>query len=149
MSEDTPLYTRLAAAYVRGKLRQIAGVDRVLLDLPLESLDDAQLEQIIRLGRAHELRLHRFKRTMGLPRVAKVLGVLKAMRQPSCWISAVGGEHFSGRYSTRFRGRQSRRSIRSTTASPISRPFTMVALHRSPQSTVMPRICRSAIGNST
>ncbi len=79
MSEDTPLYIHLAAAYVRGKLRHSVSVDPALLDLPLESLDATQLEQIIQLGRDHELRLHRFKRTMGLPRVAKVLGVLKAL----------------------------------------------------------------------
>jgi ubiquinone/menaquinone biosynthesis C-methylase UbiE len=79
MSEDTPLYTHLAAAYVRGKLRHGLAVDPALLNLPLESLDDAQLERLIQLGRFHELRLHRFKRTMRLPRVAKVLGVLKAL----------------------------------------------------------------------
>jgi SAM-dependent methyltransferase len=79
MSQDIPLYTRLAAAYVRGKLRQAPGVDRTLVDPPLESLVDAQLDQLILLGRAHELRLHRFKRTMSLPRVAKVLGALKGI----------------------------------------------------------------------
>ena len=79
MSEDTQLYTRLAAAYVRGKLRNTPGVDHALADVPLDSLDHAKLETLVRLGRAHELRLHRFKRTMGLPRVAKVLGVLKGI----------------------------------------------------------------------
>jgi 2-polyprenyl-3-methyl-5-hydroxy-6-metoxy-1,4-benzoquinol methylase len=79
MSENTPLYIQLAAAYVRGKLGHISGIDRALLDLPLEALDDAQLEALVQLGRAHELRLHRFKRTMGLPRVAKVLGMLKGI----------------------------------------------------------------------
>jgi ubiquinone/menaquinone biosynthesis C-methylase UbiE len=75
MIDDTPLYARLAAAYVRGKLGQQASID----DLPLETLDEAQLTQLIQLGRAHSLRLHRFKRTMGLPRVAKVLGILKGI----------------------------------------------------------------------
>jgi 2-polyprenyl-3-methyl-5-hydroxy-6-metoxy-1,4-benzoquinol methylase len=79
MREDTPLYTRLTAAYVRGKLRHIPGVDHALVDVPLDSLDDAQFETLVRLGRAHELQLQRFKRTMGLPRVAKVLGVLKGI----------------------------------------------------------------------
>jgi hypothetical protein len=64
---------------VRGKLRQITAVDPALLDAPLASLGDDQLEMLIRLGRAHELRLHRFKRTMGLARVAKVLGALKGI----------------------------------------------------------------------
>lgn len=76
---DTPLYTLLAAAYVRGALPDLAGVNVALLRLPLESLDDVQLDQLIMLGRAHGLRLHRFKRTMGLPRVGKVLGILKGL----------------------------------------------------------------------
>jgi 2-polyprenyl-3-methyl-5-hydroxy-6-metoxy-1,4-benzoquinol methylase len=79
MSEETPLYTRLAAAYVRGKLADAAGGDPALFDTPLNALDDGQLDALVRLGRAAELRLHRFKRTMGLPRVAKVLGVLKGI----------------------------------------------------------------------
>ena len=79
MREDPLLYTRLAAAYVRGKLRHTSGVDQALIDVPLDALDDAQLEALVQLGRAHELRLHRFKRTMGLPRVAQVLGMLKGI----------------------------------------------------------------------
>jgi hypothetical protein len=79
MNEDTQLYTRLAAAYVRGKLRHAPGADQALIDMPLDTLDDAQLETLVQLGRAHALRLHRFKRTMGLPRVIKVLGVLKGI----------------------------------------------------------------------
>lgn len=81
MSEDTktPLYTRLAAAYVRGSLRAASGLDPVLFAAPLDTLDDAQCDAILALGRARELRLHRFKRTMGLARVAKVLGVLRGL----------------------------------------------------------------------
>lgn len=32
------------------------------------------------MGRSHGLRLHRFKRTMGLPRVQKVLGILRSLQ---------------------------------------------------------------------
>lgn len=71
-AEETPLYIRLAAAYVRGRL----GVPS---DLPLSELDDADLQELVRLGRERGLRLHRFKRTMGLARVARVLGVLKGI----------------------------------------------------------------------
>jgi ubiquinone/menaquinone biosynthesis C-methylase UbiE len=77
--DDTPLYTRLAAAYVRGKLARASDVDRALFDPPLDTLDDAQRDALITLGRSRALRLHRFKRTMGLPRVAKVLGALKGI----------------------------------------------------------------------
>ena len=59
------LYTELAAAYVRGSL---AGTDPVA--------DEAAL---ISLGRAAGLKLHRFKRTMDLPRVKAVLGILKGL----------------------------------------------------------------------
>ena len=78
MSADStpPLYTRLAAAYVRGSLRDEGGLDQALFAAPLGALDDAQYASLIAFGRTRALRLHRFKRTMGLARVAKVLGVL-------------------------------------------------------------------------
>jgi trans-aconitate methyltransferase len=78
---EPPLFERLAAAYVRGSLgeRGVVLPDPRLLDAPLDVLDESQLQQLVTLGRTHELRLHRFKRTMGLPRVAKVLGVLRGL----------------------------------------------------------------------
>lgn len=47
---------------------------------PLDDLAPDELEALIVLGRAHGLRLHRFKRTMGLPRVQKVLGILRGLQ---------------------------------------------------------------------
>jgi hypothetical protein len=48
--DGTPLYTRLAAAYVRGKLAHVLDVDRALFDPPLDTLDDAQRDALITLG---------------------------------------------------------------------------------------------------
>ena len=79
MIDEPALYTRLAAAYVRGKHGQVPEIDLSLYDAPLDTLDAAQLAALVRIGRAAGLRLHRFKRTMGLPRVAKVLGALKGI----------------------------------------------------------------------
>src|SRR5687767_2195279 len=79
MIDEPALYTRLAAAYVRAKYGQAPETDLSLFDAPLDALDAAQLAALVRIGRAAGLRLHRFKRTMGLPRVAKVLGALKGI----------------------------------------------------------------------
>jgi len=76
---DTIVCTLVLNALSRSNRAKVLARIHALLDLPLEWLDDAQLETLILLGRAHGLRLHRFKRTMGLPRVAKVLGVLKSI----------------------------------------------------------------------
>jgi ubiquinone/menaquinone biosynthesis C-methylase UbiE len=77
---DELLFTRLAAAYVRGSAPRPAGEgDPALFDAPLDQLDADQQLALIALGRAAGLRLHRFKRTMGLPRVAKVLGLLRGL----------------------------------------------------------------------
>jgi SAM-dependent methyltransferase len=77
---DPPIFERLAAAYVRGALRGSATPEAAaLLDAPLETLSDTDLAALARLGRAHGLRLHRFKRTMGLPRVHAVLGALRGI----------------------------------------------------------------------
>jgi SAM-dependent methyltransferase len=80
MSDDaTPLFARLAAAFVRGALADYPVADAALFAAPLAELDDEQCAALIALGRGRELRLHRFKRTMGLPRVAKVLGILRGL----------------------------------------------------------------------
>jgi SAM-dependent methyltransferase len=79
MDDESYLYIRLAAAYVRGKCNPALAIDAALFEAPLDTLDDAQLEALIQIGHAERLRLHRFKRTMGLPRVAKVLGMLKGI----------------------------------------------------------------------
>lgn len=79
---DDLLFARLAAAYVRGKLAHMIDPplsDPALSDPPLAALSDEQQAALLALGRAHGLRMHRFKRTMGLPRVAKVLGILRGL----------------------------------------------------------------------
>jgi ubiquinone/menaquinone biosynthesis C-methylase UbiE len=58
-------YTELAAAYVRGKMPEAA---------PLAA------DELIRLGARAGLRLHKFKRAADLPRVRKVLGLLRGLR---------------------------------------------------------------------
>ena len=54
-----------------------------LLDTSLEELSEAQLDALIAAGLAAGLRLHRFKRTMGLPRVRKTLGALRGLAPES------------------------------------------------------------------
>jgi SAM-dependent methyltransferase len=76
-------YERLAAAYVRGALpRGAHGSAAALYAAPLDALGEADLVHLLEAGRAAGLRLHRFKRTMALPRVARVLGILRGL-QPS------------------------------------------------------------------
>ena len=59
---DSRYYTELAAAFVRGRLG-IQGLDP---------------DECIELGKQRGLRIHKFKRT-GLPRVVKVIGILKGL----------------------------------------------------------------------
>lgn len=67
-SRDDRYFTALAAAFVRGKL----GAGMAL------SPDD-----LLQRGRESGLRLHKFKRQTGLPRVRKVLGLLRALEPES------------------------------------------------------------------
>jgi len=71
-------YLDLACAFVRGRLgedavreggAQVGGLDQ-----------RAEQMRIFLLGLQAGLRLHRFKRTMDLPRVARVLGILRGAR---------------------------------------------------------------------
>jgi 2-polyprenyl-3-methyl-5-hydroxy-6-metoxy-1,4-benzoquinol methylase len=74
-------YAPLAAACVRGTLRGTPQkIDEALCSAPLESLGEHELAILLEAGLAAGLRLHRFKRTMGLPRVARVLGVLRGLQ---------------------------------------------------------------------
>src|SRR5215470_11900128 len=66
--DDGRYYTDLAAAFVRGK---IGGAE------------DLSPEELIGLGRARGLRLHKFKRQAELPRVRRVLGVLQGLAPAS------------------------------------------------------------------
>lgn len=59
------IYKELAMAYVHGHFPDLPG------NLPADEL--------FALGRKHGLRLHRFKRTMGLPRVNAVIGALQGI----------------------------------------------------------------------
>jgi ubiquinone/menaquinone biosynthesis C-methylase UbiE len=81
MQTEREYYQLLAAAYVRGKLQTRAGETQPRLFEPeLADLGDEELTQLVALANAYELHLHRFKRSMNLPRVQKVLGVLKGLQ---------------------------------------------------------------------
>jgi 2-polyprenyl-3-methyl-5-hydroxy-6-metoxy-1,4-benzoquinol methylase len=58
-------YGDLAAAYVRGMLPELSGV--------------SDLDALMAAAKAHDLKLHRFKKTHELPRVRAVLGILKGL----------------------------------------------------------------------
>ncbi|NOK59849.1 MAG: 2-polyprenyl-3-methyl-5-hydroxy-6-metoxy-1,4-benzoquinol methylase [Chloroflexi bacterium AL-W] len=75
-------YERLAAAFVRGKLHHdhVATTSQRWFETPLEELTSTECEALIQLGLEQGLRVHRFKQTAGLPRVRKVLGILKSLQ---------------------------------------------------------------------
>ena len=66
---DERYFTRLAAAFVRGKLGRAAS--------------QLSPEELIAEGLASGLRLHKFKRNTELPRVRKVLGILRGLAPAS------------------------------------------------------------------
>ena len=82
---DPCYFERLAAAYVRSKLLDAAvrAAHDALFTHPLDALTEDELDALIRLGADCGLRLHRFKRTIELPRVRKALGILKGIQPAS------------------------------------------------------------------
>lgn len=66
--DDTRYYTELAAAFVRGKMPEVASLSL-----------DAQIER----GLAAGLKLHKFKRQAQLPRVRRVIGILRGLQPES------------------------------------------------------------------
>ena len=79
---DTEIDNYFAAAFIRGMALQ--GMHPELpshfLETPLDELTDADLNAIVKFGKDAELKLHRFKRSLGgLPRIKKVLGFLQGV----------------------------------------------------------------------
>jgi ubiquinone/menaquinone biosynthesis C-methylase UbiE len=88
MDTQPQYFAALAAAFVRGKAGQpqYAGMreaNPALFVKALEELSDDELHALIQLGRAYELRVHRFKRSMKLPRVHKIMGILRGIQPHS------------------------------------------------------------------
>lgn len=71
-------FAPIAAAFVRGAI-QPGRTHQPLFQANFEELNDADYCQLIAFGLVSGLRLHRFKRTMGLPRVTKVFGILRGL----------------------------------------------------------------------
>ena len=71
-------YTRMLAAFVRGRLADSHG-DSELIQKPLAEISDEDAEELLSLGKSAELSMHKFKRKDLLPRVRKVLGLLRGL----------------------------------------------------------------------
>jgi ubiquinone/menaquinone biosynthesis C-methylase UbiE len=76
MNLSNRYYLRLAVAYILGEFPKI--IDQFQTDIYL--MDDEELTQIFKFGKDNGLKLHRFKRTIELPRVVKVIGILKGIQ---------------------------------------------------------------------
>lgn len=72
-------HLRFAAAFVRGTLVP-EDSNAHLFSAPLSDLNPEELSALFELGKRHGLRLHPFKRSMGLARVNKAIGYLHGLR---------------------------------------------------------------------
>ncbi|MBO0794797.1 MAG: class I SAM-dependent methyltransferase [Ktedonobacteraceae bacterium] len=79
MSTQIEYFERLVAAFIRGRL-PLDQRHVTLFNKPLDELSAAEAQVLIQLAQVQELRIHRFKRTMELPRVRKVLGILRGLQ---------------------------------------------------------------------
>jgi len=79
---QTEYFDKFAAAFVRGKLMKhhLSRTFPDLFTMSLEQLSETQTGTLISLSKEVGLRLNKFKRTTRLPRVQKVLGILKGLR---------------------------------------------------------------------
>lgn len=79
MNTDTEYFQRLVAAFIRGKL-PLDQQHSTLFSWPVDELSGEDIQTLLQLARDQELRVHRFKCTMELPRVRKVLGILRGVQ---------------------------------------------------------------------
>jgi 2-polyprenyl-3-methyl-5-hydroxy-6-metoxy-1,4-benzoquinol methylase len=82
MNAEPEYFLTLAAAYMRGKLKNelVRAEYSSLFTHSLSELTEDELQMLVQLSKEEGLRIHRFKRTMELPRVHKVLGILKGIQ---------------------------------------------------------------------
>lgn len=69
-------FLKPAAAYVLGELPEA----KKIFSGPVMEMSEEDLIAVFEFGKMNGLKLHPFKRTMGLPRVSKVLGILKGIQ---------------------------------------------------------------------
>jgi 2-polyprenyl-3-methyl-5-hydroxy-6-metoxy-1,4-benzoquinol methylase len=69
-------YLRPAAAYVRGKIKD----EGPLFSSRLDELTEMEWGLLFQIGQVNGLKMHRFKRSRELPRVSKVLGLLRGFQ---------------------------------------------------------------------
>ncbi len=79
MSTQVEYFERLVAAFIRGNLL-LDQQHEALFNKALDELSTREIQALIQLAQDRGLRLHRFKRTIELPRVRKVLGILKGIQ---------------------------------------------------------------------
>lgn len=83
MKNELPgYYGQLGAAYVRGiSVPEAAPQIAELCRIPFGTLTDEEIEMLFRAGMEMQLKMYRFKRTHEeLPRVRRVLGILKSLQ---------------------------------------------------------------------
>lgn len=71
------IYIKPAISYIIGSYPDESA--EILNHSKPDAVDSSQIDQLIEFGKNKNLKLHRFKKTMGLPRVTKVLGYLKGI----------------------------------------------------------------------
>ena len=74
------LHTKLAAAYIRGQREKELALPDSLTAPPLGELSREKISRLVGLGRDAGITLHMFKKTSGLARVERVLGMLRGLR---------------------------------------------------------------------
>lgn len=77
----TEYFKELCAAFVRGSLNepQKSKLPSELILRSISELSEAQLDELIKAGIEADLKIHKFKKTMGLARVKSILGIMEGL----------------------------------------------------------------------
>lgn len=84
MNTEREYFQPLASAFIRGRLQHCTErrTHPALFEKALGELSEEEWQALVELGQCYELPLHRFKKKMdtALPRVYRVLGILKGLQ---------------------------------------------------------------------
>lgn len=82
MQTKDAYYLTLLVAFIRGSLNS-QYIDNEIFTKNIQDLSDLEIEELLDLAKKHDLKTYNFKQSRELPRVAKIMSWLRAVRPQS------------------------------------------------------------------
>lgn len=76
---ESQYYEKFIAAFVRGQSQKAPTISELLMTKTFEELSSQDHQSLVSVAKKYEISIYPFKKTLDLPRVIRILGVLKGI----------------------------------------------------------------------